>query len=324
MPDGKAMSLSSRQGVRVDYDYIWLDDLPVAQITETYLTEGSHGSTNVTYLHPDHLGTPRLGTNSQGLIVWKMQSDGFGVPTITNPYLDNGVTINVRLRLPGQIAYGGFNGVSYNYYRDYDPNVGRYLESDPIGLRGGRNTYVYVGANPIMSIDSFGLDTLAIINGPIGPTLSPPSLGNPFGHSAVAATGSGLYSPGNNAYAENLNYEGSSVTDYLRKQQEKRDSIAYVLPTGTDQERSIIDYIKALTTKPDRYPDNCAGRVEGALRAGGIELTDPSPWESPADPFPASLKRALDRLVEQGKALPIFIPQGGPLPVGLEQFNPSP
>ena len=45
----------------------------------------------------------------------------------------------------------------YNYFRDYNPETGRYIESDPIGLRGGLNTYGYVGALPLNSSDAFGL-----------------------------------------------------------------------------------------------------------------------------------------------------------------------
>ena len=44
----------------------------------------------------------------------------------------------------------------YNYFRDYDPAVGRYVQSDPIGLRGGINTFGYVGAAPLTNADRTG------------------------------------------------------------------------------------------------------------------------------------------------------------------------
>jgi RHS repeat-associated protein len=60
------------------------------------------------------------------------------------------------LRLPGQY-YDRETALHYNMFRDYDPSIGRYVESDPIGLKGGIHTYAYVLANPLMLADQLGL-----------------------------------------------------------------------------------------------------------------------------------------------------------------------
>jgi RHS repeat-associated protein len=61
-----------------------------------------------------------------------------------------------NLRLPGQY-FNAESGLHYNTHRDYDPRLGRYLESDPMGLAGGVNTYACVDSNPLNWVDPFGL-----------------------------------------------------------------------------------------------------------------------------------------------------------------------
>ncbi|MGO9264439.1 MAG: RHS repeat domain-containing protein [Candidatus Binataceae bacterium] len=129
---------------------IWMGDLPVA----TLQPNGS--SISIYYIHSDHLGTPRKITQpSTNTLTWRWDPDTFGsLAPNQNP---GGLgTFIYNLRFPGQY-YQAETGLMYNYFRDYDPQTGRYLESDPIGLAGGINTYSYVYSNPISLFDPLGL-----------------------------------------------------------------------------------------------------------------------------------------------------------------------
>ena len=110
----------------------------------------------MTYIHTDHLNTPRLGTNDTQTLVWQYQSQAFGQGQADKDPDKNGINVNIRLRFPGQYR-DGESGLYYNYFRYYDPTTGRYITSDPIGLRGGLNSYGYVGGNPLGAVDHFGL-----------------------------------------------------------------------------------------------------------------------------------------------------------------------
>ncbi len=103
-------------------------------------------------IHPDHLGTPQKMTDSSGTVVWAADYKPFGEATITVS------TITNNLRFPGQY-YDVETGLHQNWNRDYNTSVGRYIESDPIGIDSNINhLYLYGDANPLVKIDIFGLE----------------------------------------------------------------------------------------------------------------------------------------------------------------------
>lgn len=107
-------------------------------------------------MHSDHLATPRLMSDQNQTIVWRWDGDAFGEGGLDNDPDNNGVSVFMPLRFPGQMVEEP-SGLYYNYYRDYDPQLGRYIQSDPIGLDGGINTYSFVLNNPVIYFDLKGL-----------------------------------------------------------------------------------------------------------------------------------------------------------------------
>ncbi|MCU7917739.1 MAG: RHS domain-containing protein, partial [Candidatus Thiodiazotropha sp. (ex Epidulcina cf. delphinae)] len=107
------------------------------------------------YLHADHLNTPRSATDDAGEVVWRWESDAFGATAPQEDPDGDGVAVRVNLRFPGQY-FDQETGSYQNYFRDYDPSTGRYLQSDPIGLDGGLNSYLYALANPLVWYDLNG------------------------------------------------------------------------------------------------------------------------------------------------------------------------
>ena len=85
-------------------------------------------------------------------MVWNADWQPFGSVAIGQSKLTS------NIRFPGQY-FDSETGLYYNYHRHYDPTTGRYIESDPIGLEGGLNTYGYVGADPLVATDEYGLTT---------------------------------------------------------------------------------------------------------------------------------------------------------------------
>jgi RHS repeat-associated protein len=111
----------------------------------------------VFYVHTDQLNTPRKVTDTANVLRWSWDPTPFGEGTpVQNPGGQPNFLYN--LRFPGQY-FDLESNLNYNYFRDYDPAIGRYVESDPIGLAGGSlTTYAYVSGNPLLRIDPFGLE----------------------------------------------------------------------------------------------------------------------------------------------------------------------
>ncbi|GJL65723.1 MAG: hypothetical protein NPIRA05_06940 [Nitrospirales bacterium] len=123
-----------------------------------FVSAGTGGGTGLLYVHADHLGTPQKMTDGNQAVVWDAVYKPFG-----DTHSIAGTASNNQ-RFPGQYA-DAETGFHQNYFRDYDPSTGRYVESDPIGLKGGDNTYLYARGNPIIFIDFTGKNPCAANNG---------------------------------------------------------------------------------------------------------------------------------------------------------------
>ncbi|MER9934337.1 RHS repeat-associated core domain-containing protein [Mesorhizobium sp. M0088] len=146
--DGLLLAEYTAAGVLMR-NYIYLDGRPFA-------IENLAGS--VFYILNDQVSQPqKMLYGSPAAVTWQRVAGIFG-DTVSQPV---GVTSANPQRFPGQ-QEDPASGLYYNYFRDYDPATGRYIEPDPIGLNGGINLYAYVGGNPLSRIDPLGLAGMAV------------------------------------------------------------------------------------------------------------------------------------------------------------------
>lgn len=153
--EGKLLGEYTSAGIAIQ-EYVYVEHMPMLVL------KGADSNARVYFVHSDALGTPRSVYDSQAegtWLVWSWeQAEPFGSFTAAGfpEYGQTGPAFQMNLRFPGQY-FDQETGRHYNYFRDYDPSVGRYTQSDPIGLDGGMNTYAYVGGDPLTYVDPYGL-----------------------------------------------------------------------------------------------------------------------------------------------------------------------
>ena len=117
----------------------------------------SEAQPELVYYQLDHLGTPIAAHNAKGEAVWTAEYEAWG--RIRNETVSDGPKVNIPFRFQGQY-YDEESGLHYNRFRYYDPEIGRFVSQDPIGLRGGTNLFEYA-PNPIIWVDPLGLSAFS-------------------------------------------------------------------------------------------------------------------------------------------------------------------
>jgi RHS repeat-associated protein len=148
-------------GLLTNFEFVWLDDMPLAVIDADPILPSPQ---LVGHITSDHLHTRRAISNVARTVTWTWAPvSGNSTSGGSNVFGDRGPrrppahpsTTCRRPPLPGK-HLDAESGLHYNYFRDYEPATGRYVQSDPIGLRGGISTYGYVLQSPLRFVDPSG------------------------------------------------------------------------------------------------------------------------------------------------------------------------
>lgn len=245
-------------------EYIWLGNHLVGMLSQQ--------EKHVLYVHTDHLGTPRAVSDG-ATVLWRWEGDAFGADKPNEQVAGPSRRFTLPLRFPGQY-FDQETGLFYNYFRDYDPATGRFVESDPLGLAGGINLFAYVGGTPTHASDPLGLQTVIVVNNnhwaEVWSMVAGTHVGmyTSNGGDPIMYDPGGSYGSGHGAGSGDFIEAGpSTLTDYIMYQIQDGSNVdVYSFDTTPEQEKQIVENIM---NGGNYGPGQCAAGVSNAINGIG-------------------------------------------------------
>jgi RHS repeat-associated protein len=261
--EGKLLGEYDANGAPI-YETIYMG-MPVGMIKQTGTAAAGDIAVGLYNVSTDQLSAPRIITRqSDEAIAWRWDSaEAFGA-TAPDQNPSSLGTVSFNQRLPGQV-FDAESGLFQNWNREYNPRIGRYMQSDPIGLAGGINTFAYVEGDPLGSLDRTGFYTEVTIWNGVGVGESQ------FGHISTNLNGKN-YSWGPPGQWDS---KYTNAADYNARQQEFRDGRGVILNLTPKQEKDLAVCLKQASGSYSVLSNNCGTSIQQCLQNVGIKF-DPA------------------------------------------------